>query len=136
MADETRDGFLARWYEALGGMVKFDVNYANTVVECYTGARFEDEDFIAGWTIEEEHPLRKQVEMAIENAGIELELYYAPYGSNANGSSGKLEIPSIIFGPGDVALVHRPNEHVPIKELLQAARVYGNIIEMNPVAKK
>jgi acetylornithine deacetylase/succinyl-diaminopimelate desuccinylase-like protein len=39
-------------------------------------------------------------------------------------------IPSLIYGPGNLDLAHKPNEHLDIEELLLSARVYGRIIEL------
>ena len=36
----------------------------------------------------------------------------------------KLGIPTVIFGPGDFTLCHRPNEHIPLKQLEQAAQIH------------
>ena len=36
-------------------------------------------------------------------------------------------IPTIIFGPGDMAQAHRPNEHFPIEELFEAAKIYAEL---------
>lgn len=33
-------------------------------------------------------------------------------------------IPTIIFGPGDMALAHCPNEFIPFQEILDAAKIY------------
>ncbi len=53
-------------------------------------------------------PAITQVRFATE-AGV-----YAP----------KLGVPTIICGPGDPALAHQPNEHVEIRQLVEAARIY------------
>ncbi len=36
-----------------------------------------------------------------------------------------LDVPAIIFGPGTPGLAHQPDEHVPIAQLVEAARVYA-----------
>jgi len=37
-------------------------------------------------------------------------------------------IPTVIYGPGDPSLAHKPNEYVSIVELLNAAKVYTNVL--------
>ena len=32
-----------------------------------------------------------------------------------------------IFGPGDMAQAHRPNEHFPLEELYEAAKIYAEL---------
>jgi acetylornithine deacetylase/succinyl-diaminopimelate desuccinylase-like protein len=50
--------------------------------------------------------------------------------TNANISAGAMGIPSLIYGPGNLALAHKPNEHLDIEELLLTARCYGRMIEL------
>lgn len=38
-----------------------------------------------------------------------------------------LHIPAVIFGPGDLALAHRPDEYVPLSEYFDAAQIYTGI---------
>lgn len=40
-----------------------------------------------------------------------------------------LGVQCAIFGPGDIATAHRPNEHVPLAELTKAREVLGRVIE-------
>jgi hypothetical protein len=37
-------------------------------------------------------------------------------------------IPTIILGPGDIALAHTPEERVPLHEVYHAARIYAWMI--------
>ncbi len=39
-------------------------------------------------------------------------------------------IPSLIYGPGNLDLAHKPNEHLDIEELLLSAKAYGRMIEL------
>jgi succinyl-diaminopimelate desuccinylase len=38
-----------------------------------------------------------------------------------------LHVPNIIFGPGDAALAHQPDEFIEIDEMVKAARVYAAV---------
>jgi succinyl-diaminopimelate desuccinylase len=38
-----------------------------------------------------------------------------------------LHIPAVIFGPGDLALAHKPDEYVPLSEYYDAAQIYAGI---------
>jgi acetylornithine deacetylase/succinyl-diaminopimelate desuccinylase family protein len=40
----------------------------------------------------------------------------------------KAGIPGVWVGPGDVRMLHAPNEHLPLGELLLAGRVYASIV--------
>lgn len=129
--DTTKDEFLLRWKKALYAIDKTQVRYAYLNVKCYTGTLLEAEDFLPGWFLPENHPFRLQVEIAIRRCGIEPELYAVPHGSNANLSSGYQKIPSLVLGPGDVALAHKPNEFIKIDELIKGAQIYASIVALN-----
>ena len=47
----------------------------------------------------------------------------APYGSDA-ASLAAVGIPSVLCGPGDIAVAHSQDEWVPIAEVVQASEVY------------
>lgn len=54
-----------------------------------------------------------------------------PAGFNAGCDMSKLTaagIPTVICGPGSLGQAHRPDEHVPIKQVTDAARIYERII--------
>jgi acetylornithine deacetylase/succinyl-diaminopimelate desuccinylase-like protein len=40
----------------------------------------------------------------------------------------KRSVPAVWVGPGDIRQLHAPNEHIPIEELILAARVYASIL--------
>jgi len=41
----------------------------------------------------------------------------------------ELGIPTVVCGPGDLTQAHKPDEHVAIDELVEAAQVYAQVIE-------
>jgi acetylornithine deacetylase/succinyl-diaminopimelate desuccinylase-like protein len=45
--------------------------------------------------------------------------------TNGVATMGKRSIPTIGFGPSDVALAHTPDEHVSVDELMKAALFYA-----------
>lgn len=36
----------------------------------------------------------------------------------------KMGVPALIFGPVDFTLCHRPNERLPLEQLVQAAKIH------------
>jgi acetylornithine deacetylase len=50
------------------------------------------------------------------------DIWGAPYGSDLRQLIGLGGIPTIQYGPGDIALAHAPNESVPIAEVVTCAR--------------
>jgi acetylornithine deacetylase len=45
-----------------------------------------------------------------------------PHGSDQRLLTGLGGIPTLIYGPGDVALAHSPHESVPVSELVEVTR--------------
>jgi acetylornithine deacetylase len=63
------------------------------------------------------------VAKAYENATGSPAIYEGvTYGSDMRHLVNVGNIPTILFGPGDVRLCHRPDENVPVDELLKATR--------------
>jgi acetylornithine deacetylase len=59
---------------------------------------------------------------AVAAAGRPLDTWAAPYGSDLRLLTGLGGIPTLQYGPGDVALAHGPDERVPIADVVATAR--------------
>src|SRR3954451_5924377 len=64
------------------------------------------------------------VRIAAREAGSPAEAKGVPFWSDAALFNDQAKIPSIVFGPGDVAVAHSNHEHVPVDQLIKAARVF------------
>jgi succinyl-diaminopimelate desuccinylase len=72
-----------------------------------------------------DHPMVQILLKNIERVTGEKKIIGGKDGStDAHIIHGKLGIPSVIFGPGDFTLCHRPNEYVSLKQLMQAAQIH------------
>ncbi len=60
----------------------------------------------------------------LDLTGREPEIEGAPYGSDLRLLINMGGFPALLFGPGDVNIAHMPDEHVPIEEVILAARAY------------
>ncbi len=130
---ETRETFLNRFHTALekfDGVEKVTLKIGRVAVDCYTGERLDYEDFLDAWATQPEEPFRKLVEQALIQTGIRFDPIIFRGCTNANISAGAMGIPSLIYGPGDLALAHKPNEHLDIEDLLLSAKAYGRMIEL------
>ncbi len=125
---ESRESFLARWHRALEGLGRTEIRIAEYALDAYTGETMTMDDFLPGWLGEElDQDFMSLVSASINECGLETEHYAAPYGCNALISAGRRMIPTVILGPGDIALAHKPNENILIDQLIKAARIYGMI---------
>jgi len=100
-------------------------------VACYTGEHLVGKDFLPGWKGDPDSGIYRQMEAAIEKCGIPLIHWPIPYGCNALASCGLRGLPTVVFGPGDVACAHRPNEYLEIRDLWRATEVFGLAMELN-----
>ena len=119
-----------RALEDFDGVEKVTLKIGRIAVDCYTGERLDYEDFLNAWTTPPEEPFRRLVEQALIQTGIEFVPIVFRGCTNANISAGAMDIPSLIYGPGNLDLAHRPNEHLDIEELLLCAKAYGRMIEI------
>jgi putative selenium metabolism hydrolase len=130
---ETRESLLDRFRAALKGIdapAKVTLEIGRIAVDCYTGERLEYEDFLSAWSTPAEAPFRKLVEQALRQTGIQADPVIFRGCTNANISAGAMGIPSLIYGPGSLALAHKPNERLDLGELVRCAKAYGRMIEL------
>ena len=125
---ETKNEFLERWNAAIDGVGRTEIKIAEYELASYTGELLKMEDFLPGWISEErETGFNAVVSDSVRACGRTVEYYAAPYGCNALASASRRNLPTVILGPGDIALAHKPDESLSIKELLDAAAIYGTI---------
>ncbi|MFA5809349.1 MAG: M20/M25/M40 family metallo-hydrolase [Thermoleophilia bacterium] len=131
LQDETQEGLPSRFREALRGIDRLQIDYATLTAKCYTGATLEVVDCHRGWVMDDGHPFRQRVQAAMREVGIEVVPYVLPYGCNAFASASVMNIPTVVIGPGDIALAHVANERLSVRELADATRLYARIVETN-----
>ena len=103
-------------------------------IACYTGEHLVGKDFWPGWKGEINSGIQKQMEAAIEKCGVHLTHWPIPYGCNALASCGLRGLPTVVFGPGDVGLAHKPDEYLDVDDLWQATEIFGTTMELNGAA--
>ncbi|MEK6256167.1 MAG: M20/M25/M40 family metallo-hydrolase, partial [Chloroflexota bacterium] len=131
---ETEEAILDKFQNSLKGTeleqkVSFQIETID--VTCYTGKHLMGKDFLPAWEGDKESGLYRQLQAAIEKSGLPLKYWPVYYGCNALASYGLRGLPTVIFGPGDVALAHRPNEYLEIRDLWKATEIFGFVIEQN-----
>ena len=121
---ETCQTMLDEVREALSGLDGVSARCHQAELHCYTGRSFLVEDFHAAWALPSDSEVVQRALEGLAAAGQRAELYLAPYCTNGASSAGKLGIPSIIYGAGDIADAHAVNESVSIDALLLAFHGY------------
>ncbi len=73
--------------------------------------------------VPDDHPLPQALAATIEAVvGRRPAFLGKPYGADMRLLVHEGRTPTVIFGPGDVAVAHAPNEHVPLSEVAACAR--------------
>lgn len=83
----------------------------------------------APWSIEEDHPLTKALLKAQKTVlGKELPFDFWDFSTNAV-TPVEMEIPTIGLGPGNYKMAHCRDEHCPVEQYIQAAKIYKELIK-------
>ena len=76
-----------------------------------------------------DHPLIKELGKTYTNVSNQDAIIEGvTYGSDLRLFTNHANIPSVLFGPGDVRLAHAANENIPISEILISTEVIANMI--------
>ena len=76
-----------------------------------------------------DHPLIKELGKTYTNVSNQDAIIEGvTYGSDLRLFTNHANIPSVLFGPGDVRLAHAANEYIPISEILISTEVIANMI--------
>jgi acetylornithine deacetylase/succinyl-diaminopimelate desuccinylase-like protein len=121
---ETRASVLEEMERALAGLEGLSVRLHEGELRCYTGPTFTVEAFHPGWAIEPDSAHAQRARRALARAGLDRGVFYAPYSTNATASAGRLGIPTVVYGAGDISAAHAVDESVAADELLLACRGY------------
>jgi len=94
----------------------------------HTGHPCRKKQCFSAWLMEEEHPLVQMGRRAVIRAlGYEPQIIGWRFSTDGVATKGELGIPTIGFGPGEETQAHRPDEHIPVADVVKAARVYAQL---------
>jgi putative selenium metabolism hydrolase len=121
---ETRESVLGEMEQALAGLEGLSVRLHAGELRCCTGRSFTVQAFHPGWAIAADAPHARQAREALAAVGLDRGSFYAPYSTNATATAGRLGIPTLIYGAGDISAAHAVDESVGVEDLLAALRGY------------
>ncbi len=119
---ETADSLLKRIRQVVPVDVEADLWPVG--IDLFTGERLEKRDFHPAWSRSIDHPLPSAVLAALAASGLPGETYKVPYCCNASAVT-QAGVPTIVFGPGDIAQAHTVDEWVDAGQLSLAAKVFA-----------
>jgi acetylornithine deacetylase len=76
-----------------------------------------------GNAIDPEHSIVASLDVACEHVGLPACLVGFPGACDAMIFNTHSSTPAVIFGPGDLARAHAPDERVPVEQLLKAVEI-------------
>lgn len=126
-AGETRESALAE----LRALPEFataeaEVHVLQYAARSWKGLAVQQEKVYPGWVLPAEHLLvRAGLEAGRLALGRRPRLGHWAASTNGVATMGRHGIPTIGFGPADVALAHTPDEFVAVDELVKAATFYA-----------
>jgi putative selenium metabolism hydrolase len=92
----------------------------------HTGAVFVYEKDFPAWAMPDDDPFVQAGQATIEAIwGEKRPSGKWDFSTNGNYWQGKIGVPSIGFGPGNEIYAHAVNEHVPLKEVVDATKFYA-----------
>lgn len=92
----------------------------------YKNTDFGQDLYFPTWKIDEDHQLVRATQKAFTSLfAEELEPGPCTYSTNAVSICGQYQIPTVIIGPGDVEVCHKPNETTRVDDLVKCSALYA-----------
>jgi putative selenium metabolism hydrolase len=121
---ETEDTVLDEMAAAVAAIEGVSVRYHRGRLHTYTGQEFEVDDFQPAWAQPEDAALVRAAQGALRDAGLGDGVFTAPYCTNASAAAGRLGLPCLLYGAGEVTDAHIVNESVSTEDLAAAWEGY------------
>jgi acetylornithine deacetylase len=85
-----------------------------------------------GYAIPTDHPLVKALCFSLEKCGIAPLIDAMRASCDAWQYANKLNIPTLVFGPGSLSVAHSANEYIATEDIFDAARVLADFVSTYP----
>lgn len=122
---ETED-MISKEMDGLVAGTKGQWRFCDIPASSWTGMDFVFHSFLPAWNIEPEHPLVAAASQAYRLVKDGEPVLFR-MGASTNGvtTAGMFHLPTIVFGPGDLAQAHSTNEYCSVESMLDACRIYA-----------
>ncbi len=124
---DTRESVLAEIEGVIPAETKADFEVRELVYNepSHTGAVIDYEKYFPAWALDEDHPFVQAGQAALSAFDKAKPAGKWDFSTNGNYWAGHMNIPCIGFGPGDERYAHAVNEHVPLKDVVEATKFYA-----------
>jgi len=131
---ETEQDILGEIQGMLGPVAErtgafFDVRIAEDRFHTYTGREMRAANFAPAWFYGDDSSHVRAALRGLHDAGLDGGLSHYAFCTNGSGTAGRLNVPTLGFGPGDEELAHRADERIPLEALHAAANGYAGIVQ-------
>ena len=107
----------------------FEIRGLNYTEPSHTGAVYEYEQYFPSWAFPEDHPFVAAGRKTLQAIWPDVDDAHGQgkwdFSTNGNFWAGHKDIPCIGFGPGNEIYAHAVNEHVPLKDVVDATNFYA-----------
>jgi putative selenium metabolism hydrolase len=131
---ENADSIVNEFEELFERLKKDDSQFdasvqVRTVLEkSYTGYEREVQKHHPMWIVERDHPFVKRTADALERVGREVDFGYWPGGVDGGMTANQMGIPTLGYSGADFDLAHTPEEHIPVKTLVEDTEAFAAIL--------
>jgi succinyl-diaminopimelate desuccinylase len=114
--------------QSLGDECSGSVEIARQALRTHTGIELAVDDLVPGYEVPAGHPWAQEAE-----ATLRAVLGHDPWGELALYTTdachlGRAGVPTLLFGPGDIAVAHTMRERLPIEQLLEGVVGYMALV--------
>jgi putative selenium metabolism hydrolase len=109
---------------AIRGLDGLSLSYHQSVLDCFTGEKFEVDNFHPAWAQAQDSDMAQRAQTALRDAGQEAAFWLAPYSTNAAASAALNGLPTVVYGAGEIDQAHAIDETVTLEQLRLAAEGY------------
>ena len=107
----------------------FEIRELTYIEPSHTGAVYAYEQYFPAWAFSEDHPFVRAGRKTMKALWPEQTDWHGQgkwdFSTNGNYWAGRLNIPSIGFGPGNEIYAHAVNEHVSLADVVEATKFYA-----------
>lgn len=117
--------FIEKEMEYLTQGIKANYKIYTAEGTSWTGEKVISHSFFPAWEIAKEHELvTSSIKTFRDLNGYEPRIAKMEFSTNGVSTSGKFNIPTIVFGAGDVKMAHMIDEFCPINDIINAFKFY------------
>jgi putative selenium metabolism hydrolase len=127
---ETENSLMTTYAQALADLPDWKMELEQVSYTTYTGHTFQTPDFHPAWRMEPDSAWVSLGKHGLARGGLRPDVYTTPYCTNGSYSAGVANIPTLVFGPGNIRRAHSIDEHIEVQELLRGLKGFIGLAQV------